>query len=153
MITEEWLEEALVTTNRLLRVVPSSILQGSVQECRRQGVSLETIANASHQLGLVDIAKLAEWKKEIPEPRLTLPSRPEVSAFKRNHKPSIERYRFLAHYLIGTMKEIPVALDWQPGENVAKGLGRVIGGLMGPIANIKEKEREENNGNINSNST
>lgn len=152
MGTEEWLEEALVTTNRLLHVVPSSILQGCVRECRRQGVSLEKIANVSHQLGLVDTEKLAAWKEAIPNPGLTLPSRPEVSAFKQENKPSIERFRFLAHYLIGTVKEIPVALDWQPDENVAKGLSRVLGGLMGQVANIKEKEQEEKNGNSNSNS-
>jgi len=153
MGTEEWLEEALVTTNKLLRLVPSSVLEGCVKECRRQGVSLETIANVGHQLGLADTEKLAAWKEVIPEPRLTLPTRPEVSAFKQGHKPSIERYRLLAYYLIGAAKEIPVALDWQRDENVAKELGRVFGVLMGQITNIEEEERKENkNGNGNSNS-
>ncbi len=149
---EEWLEETLVTTNKLLRLVPSSVLERCVDKCHRLGLSLQTIATVSHQLGLVDTEKLAVWKEAIPNPGLTLPSWPGVSAFKQENKPSIERCRFLGHYLIGAAKDIPVTLDWQPDENVAKGLGRVVGGLVGQITNIKEKEREEKNGNGNSNS-
>ena len=152
MEAEQWLKEALLTTNRLLRLVPSSVLERCVDECHRQGISLQTIAAVGHQLGLVDTEKLATWKEAIPEPHLTLPSRPEVSAFKQDHKPSIERCRFLAHYLMSTAKEIPVALDWQRDENAAKELGRVIGGLMGQITNIEEERKENKNGNRNSNS-
>lgn len=153
MQDEKWLEEGLLTTNRLVRLMPSSVLQRCIDECHKKGISLQTIANVSHQLGLVDATKLATWKEVIPQPYLTLPSWPGLSVFKEDNKASIERCRFLAHYLIGAVKEILVSVDWQPQENVAKELGRVIVPLTGQIANINEERKENENGNRDSNST
>jgi hypothetical protein len=150
--TEEWLEEAMVATNRLLRLVPTSFLKDCIGGCRRQGVSLQSIAGASHRLGLIDTDRLAVWQETIPHPGLMLPQQPEITAFQADYGSSIERCRFLSHYLMGITKEIPVDLNWQPDENVTGALGRIVGELAGQSASIEEKEKEGIYGDSHSNS-
>jgi hypothetical protein len=153
MSMEHWLEEAMVATNKLLRLVPASFLEGCIGECHKKGVQLQTIASTSHQLGLANIDKLAVWKEAIPHPNQMLSDQPEVSAFKNEYELSIERCRFLSCYLIGMTKEIPVDLDWQPDEGVAGALGGIVGGLVGKSTAIKEQEQEERHGDSHSNPT
>jgi hypothetical protein len=151
MDTEEWLEEAMGTTNRLLRLVPASFLKECIGGCRRQGVSLEAIAGAGHQLGLIDSDRLAVLQERIARPGPALSRQPGLSAFKTGHRSGIERCRFLGYYLMGVTREIPVELNWQPDEKVSGILGGIVGELAGKDRAVEDKDEEGKHGDSHSN--
>ena len=154
MEIEQWLEEAMIITNKALRLIPSSVFKQCLETCRREGVSLEAIVNAGNEVGLVNKAKLLEFKERIAQPRVTPPSQEEVLAVKRNYQPSIEASRLLANYFIGAAKQIPVTLDFQAlDEKAAKGFGKVMESLMRQAANNNktDKTKEDKDGDRNNN--
>jgi hypothetical protein len=131
MEMEQWLEEAMVVTNRALRLMPSSVFNGCLETCRREGASLEAIASAGNKVGLADRTKLLELKERNPEPCVTPPTQEEVVAFKKEHQTIVEFSRFLVSYLVSAEKEVKVALDFQPlDEEAARGFGRALESLM-----------------------
>jgi hypothetical protein len=151
MDIEQWLEEAMVITNRSLRLMPSSVFRQCVESCRSKGASLVAVARAGSQLGLVDEAKLLQLKERIPEPSKTPPTHEEILAYKRNLATQIETCRFWMNYMIGASKEIPVIMDLQPtDEKDDELIRRVMGNLVGQILQgDKESHKggEDGNGN------
>ncbi|GEM_PF-3827960 len=148
MEMEQWLEDAMVVTNKSLRLMPSSVFKRCLESCRNEGASLVTIARAGSQLGLVDETKLPKLKESIPEPGKTPPTDKEILAFKHNYATQIEAYRFWLHYTTGAAKEIPVVVDFQEiDQKAAADLNRVLGRLTREATtNRGESEKETKHG-------
>jgi hypothetical protein len=153
MDTEQWLEEAMVMTNRSLHLMPSTIFKQSLESCRNRGVSLAAIANASNQLGLIDEKRLLELKERIPEPTKTPPRPDDVAALKQTYRKEIATCRFWMNCMIGMAKEIPVVTDSQPADEKAGGhIREVICSLVNQvITNNREARKGDKDGNGNNN--
>lgn len=153
MEIEQWLEEAMVMTNRSLRLIPSSVLKECIESCRAHGTSLVAIARASSQLGLVNEEKLLYLKERIPEPHVTPPSREQVLAFKKSYQTNVGAAHFLFNYLIGVARQIPVMLDFHtPDEKATEDLSRVLGSLVRKtIKDNSESPKEGKDGDGNDN--
>ena len=41
METEQWLEQAMLMTNKSMRLIPDGVLRQSIKSCRERGISLE----------------------------------------------------------------------------------------------------------------
>ena len=67
METEQWLEEALLLTNKSLHLIPEGVLRQSIESCRDQGVSLESVASTGSRMGLVDEARINELRNLLLE--------------------------------------------------------------------------------------
>ncbi len=134
METEQWLEEAVLMTNRSLRLVPASVLRQSSQSCREHGVSLMSMAGAGNQVGLIDVEKVTELQERIPEPAKIRPQANDVCATKQTRRVEIESCRFWINCMMGATKEIPVIFDLQPtDEKTDKNIGRILGDLADRI--------------------
>ena len=153
MDMEQWLEEAMIVTNKSLQLMPTSIFKRCLDSCRSAGAPLVTIASAGSQLGLIDEAKLLQLKDRNPEPSMALPGREEVLAFKQAYREKIETCRFWMNYMIGATKAIPVALDFQTlDKQAAEDLSRVLDTLVGQtIKTSKITQKEDQDGNSGNN--
>ena len=139
METEQWLEDAVLTTNRSLCLVPASVLRQSIKSCREYGISLASVAGAGNQMGLIDGEKVTELQERIPEPGKTRPQRNDVWAIKQTHRVEIESCRFWINCMMGATKEMPVIFDLQPtDQKTDENIRRILGDLAD---RIKQDER------------
>jgi len=140
METEQWLEEAVLMTNRSLRLVPDSVLRQSMKSCREHGVSLMSMAGAGNQMGVIDREKVTELQERIPEPAKTRPQPNDVRATKQTCRVEIESCRFWINCMMGATKEMPVIFDLQPTDQKTD---ENIRGILGDMADqIKHDGKE-----------
>jgi hypothetical protein len=144
METEQWLEEAMVITNKSLRLMPSRLFRQCLDSCRDRGLSLVAIASVGNQLGLIDEKKLLELKESIPEPNKTPPRPADVVATKQTYRRDIDTCRFYMNSMIGIAKEIPVIVDSQPPDEKANEQVReVVEDLARQVMRSNDIAREE----------
>ncbi len=140
METEQWLEEAVLTTNRSLRLVPDGVLRQSMKSCREYGISLVSLESAGNQIGVIDGEKVTELRERIPEPAKTRPQPNDVRATKQRCRVEIESCRFWINCMMGATKEIPVIFDLQPTDQKTN---ENIRGILGNLADqIKQDGKE-----------
>lgn len=140
METEQWLEEAVLTTNKSLRLVPDRILRESIKSCRENGVSLVSVKGTFSQAGMIDGEKVAELQERIPEPSRTRPQPDEVKTIRQMYRKEIESCRFWANCMMGAIKEMPVIFDLQPTDMKTDENIRII---IGNLADqIKQDDKE-----------
>ena len=140
METEQWLEEAMLMTNRSLRLVPDSVLRQSMKSCREHGVSLVSMESAGNQMGVIDGGRVAELQERIPEPAKTRPQPNDIRATKQTCRVEIESCRFWINCMMGATKEIPVIFDLQPTDQKTD---EHIRGILGDLADRVKHDGKE----------
>jgi hypothetical protein len=144
METEQWLEEAMLMTNRSLRLIPDGYLRETIKSCRKQGITLESVASAGSQVRLIDEERISEFKDKIPEPSNTRPRPDDLRAIRKTLRVEIDSCRFWINCVIGATREFPVIFDLQPtdekdDENIRR--------IMGDMADrIMQDEKQSNEG-------
>lgn len=134
METEQWLEEAILATNKSLRLVPNSILRQSIKSCRENGVSLVSLESAGNQVRMIDRERVTDLQERIPEPAETRPQPNDVKAIKQTYRKEIESCRFWINCMMGATKEMPVIFDLQPtDQKTDENIKRIIGNLADQI--------------------
>ncbi len=140
METEQWLEEAVLMTNRSLRLVPASVLRQSIKSGREHGAALVSMAGAGNQMGVIDGGKVTELQERIPEPAKIRPQPNDVRATKQTCRVEIESCRFWINCMMGATKEMPVIFDLQPTDQKTD---ENIRGILGDLADqIKQDGKE-----------
>lgn len=135
MENEQWLEEAMLMTNRSLRLIPDIYLRQSIKSWREHGIPLVSVASAGNQMRLIDEERINELKERIPEPSNTRPRPDDVRTTRKTLKAEIESCRFLMNCMIGATRELPVIFDLQPtdakdDENIRRILGDMADRIM-----------------------
>ena len=149
METEQWLEEAMLMTNKSLRLIPDGYLRQSIKSCREYGISLESAASAGGLMGLIDGERISELKERNPEPSNTKPRPNDVRATRKTHQVEIESCRFLMNCMMGATREIPGIFDLQPtDEKDDENIKRILGDMAD---RIKQDEKKSHNGGENGN--
>jgi len=142
METEQWLEQAMLMTNRSMRLIPDGVLRQSIKSCREYGISLESMANASNQMRLIDGEKITEFQERIPEPSNTRPRPDDVRAIRKTYQVEIETCRFWMNCMLGATREIPVIFDFQPtDEKDDDNIRRIVGDMADRIIQDEKKSR------------
>jgi hypothetical protein len=145
METEQWLEEAILITNKSLRLLPDGYLRKSIKFWRERGVALESMATAGNDLGLVDLDQIKGIKERIPEPSDARLPPDDLRAMRKAHRAEIESCRFLMNYMMGATREIPVVFDFQPTDKKDdENIRRILGGMADRI--IKDETRHGKGG-------
>jgi len=140
METEQWLEQAILITNRSMRLMPDGVLRQSIESCRERGISLESMAGAGNQMGLIDEEKITELQERITEPSNIRPRPDDVLAIRKTNQVEIETCRFWINCMIGATREIPVIFDFQPtDEKDDESIRRIVGGMAGWIMQDEKK--------------
>ena len=143
METEQWLEEAILITNRSMRLMPDGVLRQSIESCREYGISLESVASTGYQMKLIDGEKINELKGRIPEPSKARPRPDDVKAIRKTHQAEIESCRFWINCMIGATREIPVIFDLQPtDEKDDANIRRIVGDMADRIIQDEKKSRK-----------
>ncbi len=152
MEMERWLEEAMVITNKSLRLMPSSVFKEHQEWRRGKGISVETVAKVCNQLGFtkVDEAQLLRFKEVIPS--LATLSQDQIGAYKENNQATVQAAQFLVNYFIGVAKEIPVTIDFRTlDERSDKDVRKVLRALVQDASSpTQQKQKEANSGNSDS---
>ena len=154
MEMEQWLEDAMVVTNKSLRLMPSRVLKECLDSCRKGSGSLVALVGAGSQLGVVDRATLQRLKERIPEPLAIRPNREELLALKETHQAGVEAARFWVNYFIGATREMPAAVNFRSfDERSAHDFHRVLHALVGQTTRCdgQEEQKEASDGNSDSN--
>ena len=155
MKTEQWLEQAMLMTNRSIRLIPDGVLRQSIKSCREYGIPLESMAGAGNQMRLIDEEKITELRERIPKPSNIRPRPDHVKAIRKTHQVKIETYRFWMNCMIGATREIPVIFDLQPtDEKDDDNIRRIVGGMADRIIQDEKKSHKggENGNGDNSSS-
>jgi len=143
METEQWLEQAMLMTNKSMRLIPDGVLRQSIKSCREYDISLESMASASSQMGLIDEERISEFKERIPEPSYARPRPDDVKAIRKTHQSEIESCRFWINCMIGAMREIPVIFDLQPtDEKDDEHIRRIVGDMADRIIQNEKKSHK-----------
>jgi hypothetical protein len=144
MENEQWLEEAMLITNKSLHLVPDGYLRESIKSCRDHGFSLESAASAVNQVGLINKEGITEIKERIPEPSSSKPRPDDIQSTRKTHKAEIESCRFLMNCMMGATKELPVIFDFQPtDEKDDENIRRILSDMAD---RIKQDEKKSHNG-------
>lgn len=150
METEQWLEEAMLMTNRSLRLMPDRYLRETIKSCREQGVTLESVANASSQVRLVDKEQITGCKERILEPSSTRPRPDELRVIRKILRTETESCRFWLNSVMGGTRELPVIFDLQPtDEKDDENIRRILGDMANRIMQDEKKSHkggEDGNG-------
>ena len=142
METEQWLEEAMLITNRSIRLMPDGVLRQSIESCREYGISLESVASTGYQMKLIDGEEITELKGRIPEPSKARPQPDDVRAIRKRHQVEIESCRFWMNCMMGATREIPVIFDLQPtDEKDNEHIRRIVGDMADRIMHGEKKSR------------
>jgi len=140
METEQWLEQAILITNRSMRLMPDGVLRQSIESCRERGISLESMAGAGNQMGLIDEEKITELQERITEPSNIRPRPDDVLAIRKTNQVEIETCRFWINCMMGATREIPVIFDFQPtDEKDDESIRRIVGGMADRIMQDEKK--------------
>jgi len=140
METEQWLEQAMLMTNRSMRLIPDGVLRQSIKSCREYGIPLESMASVGNQMRLIDEEKITELKERIPKPSNIRPRPDHVKAIRKTHQVKIETCRFWMNCMLGATREIPVIFDFQPtDEKDDESIRRIVGGMADRIIQDEKK--------------
>jgi len=143
METEQWLEQAMLITNRSMRLIPDGVLRQSIKSCREHGISLESVASVSNQMRLIDREKITELKERVPEPSATRPRPDDVQSIRKTHQVEIESCRFWMNCMLGATREIPVIFDLHPtDEKDDANIRRIVGDMADRIMQDEKKSHK-----------
>ena len=143
METEQWLEQAMLMTNKSMRLIPDGVLRQSIKSCREHGISLESVASVSNQMRLIDREKITELKERVPEPSAARPRPDDVQSIRKTHQAEIESCRFWMNCMLGATREIPVIFDLHPtDEKDDANIRRIVGDMADRIMQDEKKSHK-----------